>query len=91
MLQTSPFGRISGIERVRAAEDLPLYLPDTQITLLVTNTEYNAKIENDLETGKQIASIRDTLLKNNRLGKEMRLELEKISDTSSRTILREID
>ena len=91
MIIDSPFGRISGIERVRAAEDLPLYLPDTQITLLVTNTEYNAKIENDLETGKQIASIRDTLLKNNRLGKEMRLELEKISDTSSRTILREID
>lgn len=89
MIIDSPFGRVSGIERVRAAEDLPLYLPDTQITLLVTNTEYNAEIEKDLQTGEHIASIKDTLQKNNRLGKEMRLDLEKISDTSSRTIVKE--
>ena len=91
MIIDSPFGRVSGIERVRAAEDLPLYLPDTQITLLVTNTEYNAEIEKDLQTGKHIASIKNTLQKNNRLGKEMRLELEKISDTSSRTIVEEVN
>jgi DNA sulfur modification protein DndD len=90
MIIDSPFGRVSGIERVRAAEDLPLYLPDTQITLLVTNTEYNAEIEKDLQSGGHIASIKDTLQKNKRLGKEMRLELEKISDTSSRTIVKEI-
>lgn len=91
MIIDSPFGRISGIERVRAAEDLPLYLPDTQITLLVTNTEYNAAIEKDLQTGKHIASIKDTLQKNKRLGKEMRLTLKKISDTSSRTIVEAIN
>jgi hypothetical protein len=90
MVIDSPFGRISGLERVRAAEDLPLYLPDTQITFLVTNTEYNAEIQKDLETGKKISSIKNTFQKNNRLGKEMRLELEKISDTSSRTIVEEI-
>ena len=90
MIIDSPFGRVSGIERVRAAEDLPKYLPDTQITLLVTNTEYNAKIEKDLQSGKEIASIKDTLQKNNRLGKEMRLELEKISEKSSRTVVEEI-
>jgi len=89
MIIDSPFGRISGLERVRAAEDLPLYLPDTQITLLVTNTEYNAEIKKDLQTGKFIPSIKDTLQKNNRLGKEMKLELEKISDESSRTIVKE--
>ena len=91
MIIDSPFGRVSGIERVRAAEDLPLYLPDTQITLLVTNTEYNAEIEKDLQTGKHIPSIKETLQKNNRLGKEMRLELERISDTSSRTIVKEVN
>ncbi len=90
MVIDSPFGRISGLERVRAAEDLPLYLPDTQITFLVTNTEYNAEIQKDLETGKKISSIKNTFQKNNRLGKEMRLVLEKISDTSSRTIVEEI-
>ena len=91
MIIDSPFGRVSGTERVNAAEDLPLYLPDTQITLLVTNTEYNAEIEKDLQTGKHIASIKDTLQKNNRLGKEMKLVLEKISDTSSRTIVKEVN
>jgi DNA sulfur modification protein DndD len=91
MIIDSPFGRVSGLERVRAAEDLPLYLPDTQITLLVTNTEYNAEIENDLQTGKHIASIKETLQKNKRLGKEMRLELEKISDKSSRTVIVEVE
>ena len=90
MIIDSPFGRVSGMERVRAAEDLPLYLPETQITLLVTNTEYNAEIEKDLQTGKHIPSIKDTLQKNKRLGKEMRLELEKISETSSRTIVGEV-
>ena len=90
MIIDSPFGRVSGMERVRAAEDLPLYLPETQITLLVTNTEYNAEIEKDLQTGKHIPSIKDTLQKNKRLGKEMRLELEKISETSSRTIVEEV-
>ena len=51
----------------------------------------NAKIENDLQTGKHIASIKDTIQKNDRLGKEMRLELEKISEDSSRTIIREVN
>ena len=87
MIIDSPFGKISALERVSAAEDLPLYLPDTQITLLVTNTEYDAVIEKDSVTGKFIPSIKETLQKNNRLGKEMRLELEKISDESSRTIV----
>jgi len=87
MIIDSPFGKISALERVSAAEDLPQYLPDTQITLLVTNTEYNAVIKKDSQTGKFIPSVKDTLQKNNRLGKEMRLELEKISDESSRTIV----
>ena len=90
MIIDSPFGRVSGIERIRAAEDLPLYLPDTQITLLVTNTEYNTEIKKDLQTGKYIGSIKDTLQKNDRLGKEMRLTMMNVSDTSTRTIVREI-
>ena len=91
MIIDSPFGKVSGIERVRAAEDLPIYLPDTQITLLVTNTEYNAKIEKDTQTGQHIESIKDTLQKNQRIGKEIKLELVKISDISSKTIAEEIN
>lgn len=90
MIIDSPFGRVSGIERVRAAEDIPKYLPETQITLVVTDTEYSATIEKDSKTGKKIASIKETLHNSSRIGKEMRLELEKISDKSSRTIVEEI-
>ena len=89
MIIDSPFGKVSGQERVSAAEDLPTYLPDTQITLLVTNTEYNAEIIKDTETGKHIMSIKKTLQKDGRIGKAMRLEMEKISDASSRTIVKE--
>ena len=89
MIIDSPFGKVSGQERVSAAKDLPIYLPDTQITLLVTNTEYNAEIIKDTKTGKPIESIQKILQKNGRIGKAMRLEMEKISDTSSRTIVKE--
>ena len=45
MIIDSPFGRVSGMERVRAAEDLPLYLPETQITLLVTTQNIMLKLK----------------------------------------------
>ena len=89
MIIDSPFGKVSGEERVWAAEDLPKYLPDTQITLLVTNTEYAAEIPKDLQTGKKIESIRHIVQDSNRLGKEMLFTLEKISEESSRTIVEE--
>jgi len=90
MIIDSPFGRIAGLERVRAAEDLPTYLPETQITFLVTNTEYNASIATDLTTGKKIPSIKETFEKNDRIWKEFQLELEKISEESSRTLVKEV-
>jgi DNA sulfur modification protein DndD len=40
----TPIGRISGEPRKNIAEALPNYLPDTQITMLVTDTEYTEEV-----------------------------------------------
>ena len=88
MIVDSPFGKVSGYERVWAAEDLPEFLPNTQMTFLVTNTEYDATTT-DLETGEKIQSIRSILTKNNKLWKEFVLKLNKVSETSTATIIEE--
>lgn len=41
----TPIGRISGEPRKNIAEALPNYLPDTQITMLVTDTEYTDEVQ----------------------------------------------
>lgn len=89
MIVDSPFGKVSGHERIWAAQDLPEFLPDTQMTFLVTNTEYDA-ITTDLETGEKIDSIRNVLRKNNKLWKEYVLRLTKTSESSSKTIMEEV-
>lgn len=90
MIIDSPFGRIAGLERVRAAEDLPSYLPETQITFLVTNTEYKARVAQDSSSVKHIPSIKETLQKNKRIWKEFELVIDKITEESSRTLVKEI-
>lgn len=89
MMIDSPFGKVSGHERIWAAQDLPEFLPDTQMTFLVTNTEYDAETT-DLETGEKIDSIRNVLRKNNKLWKEYVLKLTKTSESSSKTIMDEV-
>lgn len=89
MVIDSPFGKVSGRERVFAAEDLPTYLPGTQMTFLVTDSEYNAEIP-DIETKERIPSIKSILGKNERVWKEYVLKLEKESETSSKTTIKEM-
>lgn len=41
----TPIGRISGEPRVNIAESLPNYLANTQVTLLMTDTEYTGDVQ----------------------------------------------
>lgn len=59
MIIDSPLGRIAAEERVEAAKALPEYLPETQMSFLITNTELDAIIEKDALTGKRIQSVRE--------------------------------
>lgn len=89
MIVDSPFGKVSGYERLWAAEDLPTYLPDTQMTFLVTNSEYNAKIY-DSATDEELPPISTVLSKNEKLWKEYVLKRKDLSETSSITELEEV-
>ncbi len=88
MVIDSPFGKVSGYERMWAADDLPNYLPQTQMTFLVTNSEYNAKIY-DSATGNELPPISSVLRKNEKLWKEYVMKLKKISEESSITEIEE--
>lgn len=89
MIIDSPFGKVSGYERMWAAEDLPNYLPQTQMTFLVTNSEYNAKIY-DSASGNDLPPISSILRKNEKLWKEYVMKLKKISEISSITEIEEV-
>lgn len=43
----TPFGRVSGEPRHNIARSLPNFLQGTQVTLLVTDTEYQAQVQSD--------------------------------------------
>jgi DNA sulfur modification protein DndD len=58
VLIDTPIGRISGEPRKNIAESLPNYLSDTQVTLLMTDTEYTEPVQMRL---------------NSRIGKEYEL------------------
>jgi DNA sulfur modification protein DndD len=66
----TPLGRVSGKPRILAAENLPRYLPSTQITMLVTDTEYNSPIIDD-ETNENMGSFRNKVI--DYVGKEYRI------------------
>jgi DNA sulfur modification protein DndD len=90
MVIDSPFGKIAGYERVQAAENLPSYLPQTQMTFLVTNTEYNSKVF-DSATKIEYDPISSVLRKNHRLWKEFVYKKQKVSEISSVTIIEEVE
>jgi DNA sulfur modification protein DndD len=45
----TPLGRISGEPRNRIAENLPDYIEDTQLTFLMTDSEYTTQVESRLK------------------------------------------
>lgn len=64
----TPIGRISGEPRKNIAEALPNYLPDTQITMLVTDTEYTDEVRMRLDP---------------RVGQEYRLDFDEEQATTN--------
>ena len=58
----TPLGRVSGGPRHNIARALPAFLKDTQVTMLVTNTEYDAEIHDERE-GEIFPPVRETLNK----------------------------
>jgi DNA sulfur modification protein DndD len=73
----TPLGRVSGQPKINAAENLPRYLPGTQITLLVTDTEYVSPVL-DSDSENPIGSFREKILSS--VGKEYKLSLSAAED-----------
>lgn len=90
MVIDSPFGKVSGNERIWAAQDIPTFLPNTQITFLVTDTEYSSAVSN-IMTNEKLPSIRDVLLRNEKVWQEFNLIMVKDDDISSRTEIQKVD
>ena len=59
----TPFGRVSGEPRHNIALSLPTFLKSTQVTLLVTDSEYQAQIQDD-DNQQKFPSIRETIKEN---------------------------
>jgi len=76
----TPLGRVSGEHRNNIAKLLPEFLQDKQVTLLITDTEYQSPVE-DEQNQKIFPSVRDTLLPH--VGKEHLLMYESTNLTSS--------
>ena len=89
MIVDSPLGRIAGEERVDAAKTLPIYLEGTQMSFLVTNTEYDAEIKKDAVTGKRIPSVREVWDTEKRIWKRFVLKFDKSLRESSDTNVEE--
>lgn len=45
----TPLGRISGEPRNRIAENIPVYMEDTQLTFLMTDSEYTTQVESRMK------------------------------------------
>jgi len=84
----SPLHNISQEERLELIHYLPRYLK-TQLTLLVTDTEYTAKPQKDIR-GPQLESVRDVIIRDGTLWKEYLLEEVKDSNGSVGTKIVEV-
>ena len=63
----TPLGRVSGEPRYNIARLLPEFLKGTQVTLLVTDSEYMAEIQDD-DNNQKFPSMRNII--QNHVGKE---------------------
>ena len=60
LLIDTPLGRVSGEPRYNIASELPVFLKNNQVTLLVTDSEYQAEIQDD-DNNQVFPPIRDTI------------------------------
>ena len=77
----SPLGRVAGTPRKLLANQLPVFLPNSQLVLLVTNTEYLMPLPDDEEDPKPGKSFKDILSKQVKVC-ESAIELHKVNHTS---------
>jgi hypothetical protein len=68
MIIDSPFNNISQQERIDVCNEIPTSHKNTQLTFLVTDSEYKANIEE-----ADLPSVRETLKKHNIIGCEYNL------------------
>ncbi len=76
MMIDSPLHNISQTERIDIAKNLPKFLPQTQITLLVQDQEYTGVAKKQIE-GEELPSVRKILMENRSIWKEYVLETYK--------------
>ena len=69
----TPLAKISGTPKTFVAQRLPKFLSNTQLTLLVTDTEYPSPIV-DRKTGETLDSVRKIIKEN--VSKEYDLEFD---------------
>ena len=60
LLIDTPLGRVSGEPRYNIASELPVFLKNNQVTLLVTDSEYQAEIQDD-DNNQVFPPIRNTI------------------------------
>ena len=90
MMIDSPLHNISQAERVDIAQNLPQFIPGTQITLLVQDQEYTGSAKEGI-VGGDIPSVRRTLIDNKRLWREYILVTGKNrGDVSASTHIRPV-
>ena len=90
MVIDSPLHNISQEERVDIAKNLPKFLPQTQITLLVQDQEYTGRAKKAI-TGDEIPSVRETLMTNNSIWREYVLKTIKEKGNASHTVINEVE
>lgn len=76
----TPLGKISGTPRTLLAQKLPNFLPNSQLTLLTTDTEYIAPIPN-IDTSSEGQSFKQ-ILNQSINTKEFRIKFNKKDSTS---------
>ncbi len=89
MLIDSPLHNISQEERVDIAKNLPKFLPQTQITLLVQDQEYTGHANKGI-TGEEIPSVRETLMANNSIWGEYLLKTHESKSNTSHTTIEQV-
>jgi DNA sulfur modification protein DndD len=78
MIIDSPFNNISQLERIEICDELPTSHKNTQLTFLVTDSEYEADIKKT-----KLPSVRATLKKNNLIGCEYNLKQKSLAKIKS--------
>lgn len=76
----TPLGRVSGEPRNNIAKYLPEFLQNQQVSLLMTDTEFNSPVEND-DGEKIFPSFKETI--SSKMGQEISLQYDESTRSTS--------